>query len=304
MKKVIICFMSLFVILFSGCREMVLNETDKETDGHTSEGPSESACDLWQSQCIEKEPSLEELTVNMPGLAAENQAVYHVGRGYLCRSAPSYIDYRKREYTAYVMKDLKTSHFYLLVQLYDRYITYFLGNFIDTDSQGMIACADVDGDGNDEIILNMEISPNRESLSHIYRIDNNKIKLMDDLDKWPDLHTSRYGYTYEFIGDKKTKIANEHTGDVWVKDVSGHYEFDEAGKPLYDGVYFTSYASRVLPVVGYDETVTLRYFQYVRVQGPDLLGYTVTTLQYNQEKKDFDVIKTEFIEDQYMYNWE
>ena len=295
-KKVLWFIMILLVIVFSSCEEEIVINTPEIPSDHDSEK------NLLHSQSIDKEESMEELCVDIPGLAVKNQAIYYVGRGYLQRGDYQ-IDYRKREIVAYVMKDLNAESFYLLVQLYDRYLTYFLGNFFDADSQGMVACADVDCDGNDEIILSMEINGNRNSLAHIYKIQNNAIELMDDLDEWEDIGTSRYGYTYEFLGDKKVKIANQYTGEEWIKDVSGHYAFDEAGKPLYDGILFTPYASRVMPKIAYDDTITLRYYQYVCVQGPDFLGYTVTTLKYNQEAKDFDVVEAEFIEDQYMYNW-
>lgn len=296
MRKNLWFIIILSAIIFSGCEEkIVLN---------TSEIPSDydSADELFYSKNYDKEGSIEELCVDIPELAVENQAIYYMGRGYLQRGDYQ-TDYRKREIVAYVIKDLNSESFYLLVQLYDRYLTYYLGDFFDADSQGMVACADVDGDGNDEIVLSMEINGNRNTLAHIYKIQNDAIELMYDLDG-EENSPSNYGYTYEFLGDRKIKIANQYTGDEWIKDISGHYEFDEAGKPLYGGIFFTSYASRVFPDIAYDGRVTLRYYQYVRVQGSDFLGYTITTLKYKYETKAFDVVETEFVEDQYMYNWQ
>ncbi|MCI8332189.1 MAG: hypothetical protein HFE78_05135 [Clostridiales bacterium] len=292
----------LIIALFVLCSCEQKRPPDRFLQGISDEVvPTEYSFTLPQT--TERQDQFGELRVNIPELDMEGQEIYYIGRGYYDRENSS--DYRAREIVVYVVADKKSYDFYMVVAKGDKFITHYLGNDPLADSQGMVACADIDGDGDDEIVLNMEISGTRCTLAHIYKIKNDSIELMEDLDEWEDINTSRYGYTYEFLENCKLKIENIYTGYSVVQDISHFFIkdfFDEAGKPTYGNVvYFRTFESRVVVDIDNYKRITLRYFQQVR--GEAYFGYTVTTLKYNQQTKDFDVIDTEYIEDQYMYNW-
>ncbi|MCI8589091.1 MAG: hypothetical protein HFE77_00005 [Clostridiales bacterium] len=268
-----------------------------------SEPPLDSSDESFGANTESPLQPREYLHTDFPQLGLKNQRIYHITWGHFKENTgQSSVIIFSEEQT----EDVIFNKVFIAVDIEGEFLTYEVDVFdVHVIQSGDLYAADLDDDGFDEIVYSGEISNNGETISRIYKIKDNQIELMEDLDEWEDIHTSRYGYTYEFLGDKKVKIANQDTGDEWIKDISDSFAFDETGKPVPNGkIYFTSFASRVIPDISSDGTVTLRYFQNVRVLGPDFLGYTVTSLKYNQETKMFEVLDTEFFDDvHYMFNW-
>ena len=286
MRKLFIIFLG--IIMLTGCSSTLILYEESE--------PVQESSDEIDST-IDK-PSY--LYVDMPQLERKRQRMYHIEWGHFTidTGLSSVTIFSEEQTDQAVLNEV-----YMAVDLDGTILTYEMGQFDKYVIQnGDLYIADLDSDGYDEIIYSGEVSNNGGTVSKVYQIKNGQIELMEDLNE-EESNTSKYGYTYEFVGNKKIEIANQYTGDEWIKDISGLFEFDETGKPLSDGmIFFTSYESQVMPNIANDGTVTLCYYQYARAHGPDILGYTVTSLKYNQETKGFDVIETKFIEDQYMYN--
>lgn len=288
MKKIFLLFiMGIVIMINSGC--------DKLESSNTSEIPLE----------IRKQNSGEELLIDIKELNLFNQEIYYMGRGYLKRGDPT--DFRNREVIVYIVKETQSSEFRMIVSLKSEFLICDLGNFDGADSQGMVWLADIDKDGDDEIILNMETGRNRSTIARIYKITSESINLFYDLNEMNRTLSNNYGYEYEYLDNYKLKIVNINANFENICDLSQVLDkslFDKNGRvPQYEKIEFRSFDARVQVNVDSYGKIELKYLQHLTLYDNTIIGYTITSLEYNQQTGDLDVCNAEFIFNQYFYNW-
>ena len=245
----------------------------------------------------------EHLRVDLPQLGKSNQTIYHVqwgefsgqpGRDCAVVLADGQDD------------DARQTEVYLLVDLDGEFSVYELGMFDKhVVSSGSLYALDLDGDGVDEIVYSGEFTGNGGTVARVYKVANGQIQLMYDASAHDDISVSKYGYTYEFLGGKRLAIKNEAVGYRAEQDISDlllpEY-FNDAGLPISSApVYFMTGDARLAVARDEGGNAVLKYMQYA--EGDAVFGCTITTLKYNAETEDFDVICAEYVPKGY-FGWD
>ncbi|MCI8332184.1 MAG: hypothetical protein HFE78_05110 [Clostridiales bacterium] len=269
-----------------------------------SDPPLESSSESTNANTEEPFLLREYLHTDFPQLGLKNQRIYHMAWGYFMENTGSCA------VTVFSEEQPDNEIFnkvFMVVDLNGEFLTFEMGEFnFHVIQNGNLYTADINGDGFDEIIYSGEVSGNGGTISRIYQIKDKQIELMYDLNEWEDIKTSKYGYTYEFLEGCRLEIKNELVGYSVIQDISEYMSpafFDEKGMPtIKETIFFRAFDSRTIVEEDKYGKGKLKYMQYI--DGETIYGYTITTLQYNNELKKFDVVDAEYIAEERYFGWE
>ena len=245
------------------------------------------------------------LYADFPQLGRKNQRIYQIKWGSIVHT--------NGLNSVVVFSDCQTSEsirsrVFMAVDSEKGIITYEMGEFENAVIEsGDLYAEDIDSDGIDEIIYCGEINNNGATISRVYKVVDNQIILLADIAEWDDIFTNRYGYTYEFLDNCKLEIKNDAVGYSEVQDISDCFRpgfFDDTGKPIEDTIslYFRAYDSRTIVEKDDNGDVILKYMQYL-MDGSFTFGHAVTTLKYNANTNDFDIIDAEYVAGKNCFGW-
>lgn len=284
MKKAILLLTMVF--LLSSCTSMEITNTtsspatDTTTDGEVN---NTTASPILSSISYD-----DYLQIDLPQFGKEHQRLYYVARGKLTTTTDEDMVYLL---TTVQLKDDLQTEVYIVVEVEDQLMCYTLGVYDKQNlNTGMLTLQDLDGDGIDEIFVNLEVSGNGATITQIYEIENQNIKMLADLS---DFDT---GYISNFQSNYKIKIQNKYTEynvEYEIKDLFKSDFFDENGMALSkESIELSGFKSCAVIDINNDGVYELQCDQEVSLLG--YIGMTRTVLQYNT-KGTFEVVESCFI---------
>ena len=172
MKKAILLLTMVF--LLSSCTSMEITNTtsspatDTTTDGEVN---NTTASPILSSISYD-----DYLQIDLPQFGKEHQRLYYVARGKLTTTTDEDMVYLL---TTVQLKDDLQTEVYIVVEVEDQLMCYTLGVYDKQNlNTGMLTLQDLDGDGIDEIFVNLEVSGNGATITQIYEIENQNIKML------------------------------------------------------------------------------------------------------------------------------
>lgn len=300
MKKTIVFVLVIMLILLSACKKE--NEPAGVSPAETVSDTTETVSDITESTVDSTEATVDSteatgntlekyLRVDIPQLQKKNQRLYYVESGQLSKTSYSdsvYI-FSSEQYTNNLQSDV-----YMIADVGRKYIVQDLETSDKMVIQnGMLSLSDIDGDGIDEIIVHFETSGNGGTITRIYKVKDESIVLLANLD------TFDTGFRSEYENGYKMKISNKDTGYVTTLDVSKMFisdAFDEKGKVVTkDDIFVKPFSSCEVKEENKSSKFDLYCSQIVTLGGT-YIGNAYTTLRYNLKTAQFEIVNSEFIQ--------
>lgn len=317
MKKWVWIFVAMMAVMLALCACETTGETEKiepdekieETVGEDISASDESDNRYHEHQELtatefELDPNTM-LRIDIPEAGLENIYI---------RDIIEFIEIDKETYAkVYLFADdrfggyMSTSNLYLAAEIRDRMIIKDIAKWDNQCSMfsEMDSC-DIDGDGDEEIVLQEGIDLTGgagQYLSRIFDFSDGDFKeifssvISDDFD---DFDT---GFRSEILPGRKLRIINEFTGydevfeGKWY-DSNEAYEtwwYDEEGNPQERELMVDSFCEFVPEDVDGDGVYEIKCSQYTSLVGhSDHKGMAVSVLKYNNSKHRFEVVDAHF----------
>lgn len=186
---------------------------------------------------------------------------------------------------------------YLAVLSDEEILTYDLGmcwpaSIVSHDMEKIIF-ADVDGDSNNEIVLNTYISGNKATLAMVLKVENGAISLLKDLNE----DMNKEVFRCEYLEGRKVRIYNDEIGFEAIKDISNYsdefFDSDGVGKSTGSRVYcfYAEYCT-----VSEDDGAKSLQCQRLLKLGTDGIMNVRMTYRYDKDKNDFVLCSAEEVD--------
>ncbi len=300
MKKLLI-ILAMLVVLFNlcGCNKKAdSGKTASETQKAEITDTATAHQDLVKNEIT---PDTKWLQTNLADAGLENVYIYDVERNIQLSDV-----FGNVYLLAADRSDLFDHHIdvYLAIEANGKLHLKDLAAYKDqTCLDCKMLLGDVDGDRDQEIIINETLSASGgggQYLSRIYDYADGKIvEIYSTIDQ--DISFKSTGFAAEILKDKKLKIKNIFTG--YDKEISfaarddEYFEswYDKNGNPedieiLVDSCYdFT-------PIdIDDDNICEIECYQYVSlVDHSDFIGTAVSVLKFNPDKNEFEIADASF----------
>jgi len=171
--------------------------------------------------------------------------------------------------------------------------------------EDLLYLRDVDGDGADEIILQLTVGSSGGAGSYssrILRVEDGTLRELFNSIIIPEGETWRVvdtGFASEFLKGKKLKIKNIVTGYQTELDISGRYgadSFDESGEGTFnDSIHCDGFREFLPQDADGDGVFEIACKQYVSLRGhTDYIGDATSVLKYNAATQKMEVIQAGF----------
>ncbi len=200
-------------------------------------------------------------------------------------------------------KDSAVADYYLVITLKDKLIAEDLSAWEKQSCLGgTFSCADIDGDGDKEILLHECIGLSGgagQYLSRVFDLKNGK--LQEIFSSHTENEHFDTGFSAEILKENKIEIINTITSykEIFtLNDRDDNYFmlwYDDKGEPLNREILVDSFYKFEPCDIDSDSVYEIRCCQYISLIGhSDFIGTAVTILEFDKEKNDFVVSETYF----------
>ena len=257
-RSFLCCVLSLCIVLLSGCSYAAppLMDVSKETDN--------------------------------PSQPSSDRVIYHTQKGKLTRES---VEDTVTVFTGNVEKSDIHTDVYMEAKLNGKSLMYELGDWeVHVLQNGGLFLADLNGDGADEIVLFMEVTGNGGAIAQVFKVEENEIALLYDLNEVDIGLETIYKDGY-IMCLENASVGFSETIDI--EKEFGVEHFDKNGKFTGSSeVFFNPINSGFVEPLTNGEYPTISCKRYIRLT--NYLGELETTFRYDSELESLALIRMDF----------